>query len=113
MDEQTLTALEASIKHWEENINKRSPIDCNFGIDSCALCRMFWRIEHDSCHSCPVFQKTGLRACRGTPYSAAYQAREKWYTARCARKPSRAYRDEWRRAAQAEVDFLRSLLPES
>ncbi len=113
MDEQTLTALKASIKHWEENINKRSPRDCNFGIDSCALCRMFRYNEYGSCHSCPVFQKTGLRFCRSTPYLAADQACGKWHTACRAHKPSRAYRDEWRRAAQAEVDFLRSLLPES
>ena len=36
------------------------------GSFNCALCRRFW---FKSCFGCPVFEKTGLRSCGGTPYA--------------------------------------------
>jgi len=93
MDEKTLTALNASITKWE----RRASGDHNehLGMISCPLCKVFhgeYRGEGKSCQGCPVFESTGSRYCEDTPYTKYYRKRT---TAN----------------AQAELDFLKSLLP--
>jgi len=93
MDEKTLTALNASIEKWEKRAggdHSESP-----GLRSCPLCKVFhedYREGGKSCDGCPVFERTGYRYCENTPYTAYYFQRTN-------------------ANAQAEVDFLRSLLP--
>ena len=103
MTREALEALEASIKHWEENVAAKTVHDVLIGARSCALCVRF---ISQGCIGCPVFKTTGEVACRETPYDAAHGALERWrirQTAQAERK--------FRQAAQAELDFLRSLLP--
>lgn len=102
MDPMTREALEASIKHWEENVAAKTVHDVLIGARACALCVRFLS---QGCIGCPVFKTTGQVACRETPYDAAHQAFERWRI----RRPAAELK--FRQAAQAELDFLRSLLP--
>lgn len=84
MDPATLVALKGSIAKWEGIVAGGPEGDC-------PLCLMFFRgrpIE-DICVGCPVMERTGRRMCRGTPY----------------------WDDTNPKQAQAELDFLKSLLP--
>ncbi len=51
MDADTLTALQASIAHWEENSLAESPVQELTSADACALCELF--MDND-CSGCPV-----------------------------------------------------------
>lgn len=122
MNEETLTALHASIQKWEELVqNPRQP---EHGPEDCALCGLFnqyaltiysLRTEEDreaACHGCPVAEHTGDQFCRGTPY-------ENWeeYTGEVTldvpgTPPTDSEVNTARELAQAELDFLKSLLPE-
>lgn len=112
MDAATLEALRGSVKKWE-GIVAGTVVD--EGPTNCPLCRMFYRKDTDGerapCAGCPVSAYTGQPGCDGTPYGTyaehEYEAhghfRHKCHAPDC---------DEGRRLAQAEVDFLKSLLPE-
>jgi hypothetical protein len=93
MDEQTLFALKGSIAKWESIV---AGTGTNEGTENCPLCHLFHSnyaaIDKNCCDGCPVFAKTGRRACMGTPYIE--------------------YDDNpTKENAQREVDFLKSLLP--
>lgn len=102
MDRRTLTALNASIKHWEENVAAEKPEDATFSPNDCALCRIFF--EEIFCGNCPVAVRTGQGCCGGTPYYDAVDAHEDWQDCVGSRA---AYRE----AARRELAFLKSLLP--
>lgn len=105
MDEQTLRALRASVEHWEENVEAETPNEASISMHHCALCLRFFE---DGCSGCPVFNVTKVVRCFRTPYGKASLKLTRWHS-----HPYDAeYRDEWRKAAQAELDFLRGLLPE-
>lgn len=103
MDARTEEALRASIKHWEENV----AADCIDAVsvmsDNCALCQMFCD-RYGSCEGCPVADRTEEDSCQGSPWGAAYDALHKW-------KYGKGSHKGFRKAAQAELDFLKSLLP--
>jgi hypothetical protein len=77
MNAKTLKALKASIKHWHENATTAEPI--YFGTSHCALCELFFGffIDDNRCFGCPVFKKTGLTNCRGTPWRKMYEHKGK------------------------------------
>lgn len=105
MDERTLTALKGSIAKWEGIV--AGTIE-DLGCDNCPLCLEFNEDYVDieqTCGGCPVYRATGRTACQGTPYGDWSRARMLADNARSAVTP------ELKMAAQAEVDFLRSLLP--
>ena len=95
MDDVTLIALKESIKKWESRANGEHTLTC--GTHNCPLCRLF-HSEHIntganlSCKGCPVFEKTAVSCCRGTPYEDYIVNRTDFH-------------------AQQELEFLRSLLP--
>jgi hypothetical protein len=101
MDARTREALEASIKHWEANVAAEKPEDFHYGPDHCALCREF---RDDGCYGCPVRKKTGEGCCFNTPYGIAERAGKQWIAGVAGREACIL-------PAQAELDFLRSLLP--
>lgn len=90
MDKITLHALRGSIAKWRAIVDGSGRDE---GRSNCPLCALFWQYE---CRGCPVFQATGKEYCHETPYS----------TYATSVPTLRA------RAAQEEVDFLQSLLPE-
>lgn len=96
-------ALEASILHWQENVAAEWPEDVRMGQASCALCSLFF---DQCCEGCPVMRRTGYSnsRCSGTPYIGASYALFVWRETR-----SDAARDDFRKRAQVEVDFLISL----
>ena len=104
MDKRTADALEASITHWQENIAAETPEAINVYNDGCALCALFLHEsdEEAECIRCPVFARTGMALCWGTPWGRARDSLERWNNYPEAR-------DAWRRAAHAELDFLISL----
>jgi hypothetical protein len=97
MDEKTLIALKGSIAKWEGIVAGTVKDE---GQDNCPLCQQF---IDEGCVACPVMGVTGHSGCWGSPYDD-YAALEEGYG-------SEEY-ESVRDAAQAELDFLRSLLPD-
>lgn len=102
MDKRTAEALEASIKHWQENVAAETPDNASIDADDCALCKIFF--EGD-CQGCPIQTATRDEYCCGTPYDEASELFDQW----ASRPHSVRTRDFWRVAAQKELDFLISL----
>jgi hypothetical protein len=107
MHAKTLEALRGSIRKWEQIA---AGTEGDRGPANCPLCEMFYS---GHCTGCPVAHKTGEIECDGSPY-------QKWTAL-----PTSLFRvekidgryswwvdsEESRAAAQAELDFLKSLLP--
>ena len=106
MSPETREALEKSIEHWRQNVAAETPDDVDTSSSACALCRAF---ASQGCHGCPVAEFTGKPACARTPYSEADSRLARWESYQDYEKA----RDAWRVAAQAELDFLISLRPQT
>lgn len=105
MNPETLKALQASIKHWERMRDGKNYHDEVPDSKNCNLCIRF--AKNGCClgeELCPVHQKTGAPSCANTPY---HDAHTEWYF----RTDKHRLSPEWRKCAQAEIDFLTSLLP--
>ena len=98
MNKKTLEALKASIRHWEENLATDDPLKASSKGTDCALC---WLFFDKGCFGCPV-NYTGAIKCWDTPFDAAAYGISKWKAG--GPKPVAEI--------QAEIDFLKSLLPE-
>ena len=92
MNETDLVALKASIEKWERRA--AGVHEGTLGAKACPLCNIYNNKPnlYDNCVGCPVFKKTGLRYCSGTPYNKYYAERTVAH-------------------AKEEVAFLKSLLP--
>ena len=100
MKPKTLRALYGAIEKWE-GIASGKGVDR--GVANCPLCRLFYRY---GCIDCPVALKSGHSECRNTPYGT-------WCVEATARNGGGvAITPRAKRAARAEVEFLKSLLPE-
>ena len=114
MDAKTETALRASIKHWQENVAAKKPSEASAHGSSCALCIKF--NSGAVCAGCPVAD-AGYPGCDGSPWERAWDGLEIWRAAVNMELQGRgnaktaAAPENWRKAAQRELDFLRSLLP--
>jgi hypothetical protein len=110
MNEKTLKALKESIEHWKRLAKGTEGED--YGGPECALCKKFNHFVNenipleDSCKGCPVFQKTGEKYCRDTPYELI-ETEEDSYTHRSDFIKTEVFQ----LLAQEEVKFLESLLP--
>lgn len=96
MDTETLAALRGSIAKWRAIVEGTGE---DKGIDNCPLCLKFnsrYPAKNLGCNGCPVYQRTGQDSCSGTPYDE-YLSDKRGTT----------------ELAQAELDFLISLLPEA
>lgn len=102
MDAKALDALKRSITEKWEPIRDGRMVD--LGIANCPLCYLY--VEDDCC-GCPISEKTGLPGCGGTPYM-------QWddYFELKDISEHKVTDPESEALAQAEIDFLRSLLPE-
>lgn len=94
MDAKTLEALKGSIAKWEAIVAGTGEDN---GAYNCPLCAMFMVEGVELCRGCPVRERTRHPGCGETPYDAF-----------CRAIPGSAQEAA---AAQAELDFLRSLLP--
>ena len=103
MTPETLTALQQSIEKWERIADGTGADE---GPRNCALCRIFyWRYF---CADCPVENKTGVTSCDTTPYEVWTKHHREAHHIDTA---LRVQCNHCRELAQAEIDFLRSLLP--
>lgn len=114
MDKKTSEVLEKSIQKWQDIVDGKG---VDGGVLDCALCQKF-RLNRfldqtiygfrskENCLGCPVFLKTGLRDCKGTPYT-------EWY--RCggfSLSVEEIQNDpKMLDLAAKELEFLKSLLP--
>lgn len=116
MKPQTLAALHASIDKWEA-IAAGTGVDK--GTKNCPLCALFFNrdVPETCCQGCPVVERAGPPNCDNTPYRewADLVVNNNLYlfssTLPINDMPP-AFQDPARALAQAELDFLRSLLPE-
>ena len=100
MTKQNITAVKASIKHWER-MRDNKPQNGEMPTDEyCPLCLLYFDEE---CEGCPIMSKTDDGRCRGTPYRDAYDA---WQD-----NDGTFSSPAFKTAAQKEIDFLKSLLP--
>lgn len=102
MTPETLVALKRSIHKWRKIVAGESG---DHGSDDCALCVLH---QHQfNCFGCPVSERVSNHYCRGTPYT--------YWVSGVNRLSGDAVRrvtdDRSRGLAQAELDFLISLLP--
>jgi len=107
MKKETLEALEKSIKKWEKIVSGK---EGDLGSRNCALCKLF-ATKDKRCVGCPVYMKTGERLCKKTPYVEWLK-----HHANEHREFSEAYIVKCptcKELAQKELEFLKSLLPET
>ena len=107
MNPETLEALQGSIEKWRDIVaGTGEDRRCN----NCTLCHKF---NDEYCTTadgevCPVAIAAGCDGCDNTPWVD-------WHAAQCkadrSHKNRKADTDELRALAQAELDFLISLLP--
>lgn len=102
MDDEKLNALQGSIAKWEAIVAGTGE---DHGWKNCPLCVMFNQPDSDhDCSGCPVADSVGEHGCEETPYI-------EWAEAFAGREPKIATTPERKALAQAELDFLRSLVP--
>lgn len=110
MDAKTLEALKASIAKWERNTEAKQVREYRLGISECPLCQLFNPgvvTRKRDCGGCPVAEKTGARYCNKTPYDRTEDAYWLWLEAPLSAEKCVSAQE----AAQAELTFLKSLLP--
>lgn len=100
MTKETLAALEGSIRKWEAIVKREGTDEAG---TNCPLCHLF-----QDCSRCLIYEDTGYSTCRETPYTEWCSHQEKFhdgcfpYFVTCSRCAE---------LAQAEVDYLKGLLP--
>ncbi len=107
-------ALEESIEHWQRLVSgerqqsngERTGLESVYA-DDCPLCALYLdQPEMPPCEGCPVFARTGIPGCEGTPWTAV--AKIVWDGTH-AGNPEAYLIPEFKEAAQRELDFLISL----
>jgi len=102
VNDETLTALRGSIAKWEAIVAGHGSDE---GDRNCPLCQLFFK--NPGCVGCPVAEATGLSACSGSPYEDVHLGWGETINA----ISNAGDREDVRAQGQAELDFLRSLLP--
>jgi len=101
MNKKTLNALKGSIRKWEKIV---SGTGVDNGKDNCPLCELSL-----VCEDCPVFKKTGLEGCEGTPYDAWVNHQRKVHNKHRWRILEDGLPEDGLKVL--ELKFLKSLLP--
>lgn len=102
-------ALEASIQHWKELRDGDDPFEMRIGADSCGLCQKYF--DSNDCVGCPVYKRTGLGECKGTPFNSAHRAWGRWRLTLTHKLDDTVAKAAFKAAADEEVKFLESLRP--
>lgn len=86
MNKEEEKALQASIDHWEKNVDRaRRFVSIVTGSDHCACCQL--QIKRQQCNEfecfhetgdCPIAAYTGKESCNGTPYECAVRHNDPW-----------------------------------
>ena len=108
MTETALTALQGSVEKWQDIVKgigeDKGPINCPLCIVF-NNCDPYTEIVGLGCVGCPVMEKSGATGCNNTPYEA-------WDMYRVDSGEQTVTDQESKDLAQAELDFLISLLPD-
>ena len=107
MDAKTLKALKGSIKKWVGIVNGKSK---DAGTKNCPLCKEFLV---KNCEGCPVKAKVNRFGRGNTPYELWFDFFDSKYLnipVAISDLPKRS-QAKAKRLAQAELDFLKGLLP--
>ena len=107
MDVETLAALEGSIEKWERIV---AGTGHDGGTTNCPLCQRFL-MSTGTCAGCPVSQKTKSLGCFESPYARWVEFRKDHGNVRAISDFPEDAQIEATRLAQAELDFLKGLLP--
>lgn len=102
MKKKTLVALKGSIEKWEKIVAGKGK---DRGTENCPLCKLFWA-QKQTCQYCPVERISKRGCCENTPYDA-------WNVWKENTEKDRVVDKQSKQLAQAELDFLKSLLPEN
>ncbi len=103
MKKEILTALKGSVKKWEKIVDGTGK---DATSHNCPLCL----ITEPSCGDCPVRLKTGEWDCESSPYDKWTNHQRKVHNKKTWQ--SKTIICKWcEKFAQAELDFLKSLLP--
>jgi hypothetical protein len=108
MDNRTRTALEGSIAKWQAIVDGTGE---DHGTENCPLCLMFFNKYH--CSGCPVKEYTGESHCELSPYHGWDLHHGEQHNELSAVPKIVPGCKECKRLAQAELDFLKSLLPDA
>jgi hypothetical protein len=101
MPPETLVALKGSINKWGDIL---SGVGEDRGWTNCPLCLVFLKA---GCVGCPVSTSTGRDSCRGSPYTAWSDYMDRTGSV----LPWKVNNQRSFALAQAELNFLKSLLP--
>ncbi len=99
MTPEALSALQESIRHWEQNTQAKTIDDIYIGADYCALCKLY--LDTFNCDGCPVYETTAVHYCGKTPFEDVSRSRYEL--------PFDL--GKFIDAAHKELAFLKSLLP--
>lgn len=108
MNPETKEALQKSIEHWKRMRDNPSKDEAP-GPETCALCQKFIDLD---CVGCPVSEYIEESGCNNTPYGKAERAFWYYLDDDSATAPKERRLQRWKEAAQKEIDFLESLLPD-
>lgn len=106
MNRKTEIALRQSITKWKQIVAGKL---AERGTKTCPLCQMF--NTGDSCDGCPVAERTGFNFCGDTPYWEWHGAFAYSDFPSHVDNKDAGTRGKLVKLAQAELDFLISLLP--
>lgn len=107
MNPETKEALQKSIEHWKRMRDNPSEDEVP-GPETCALCQKF---IGSGCKGCPVAEQVINTNCKHTPYAIGERAFWYYLNDDFAPAPKERSLQKWKEAAQDEIDFLESLLP--
>lgn len=119
MDNETLKALQESIKHWEEICKAENVDQVNIQANDCPLCHKFldasYSADETGCRGCPVKEETDYPSCEFSPWEDVSRAKLDWVVAVNTRdfKYIEKYKEKFIEAAKIELEFLKSLLPDT
>lgn len=106
MNRKTEIALRQSITKWKQIVAGKL---AERGTLTCPLCQMF--NTGFSCGECPVAERTGFSFCCDTPYWEWHEAFPDSELPNHVNNNHAGPREKLVKLAQAETDFLISLLP--
>lgn len=112
-------ALKKSIEHWEKLLAAKTQKDLaneGWGAFHCPLCALYHRLDKNNrfvvCTGCPIYERTNKSACVDSPYEEAADALAEFISPNNIRAEVNDYITPFpKEKVQAQVDFLRSLLP--
>lgn len=102
MSKRALTGLKGSIKKWERILLDGGE---ERGTEDCPLCKLYL---NSKCIACLIYKNNQKPFCRETPYGSWYKHHDDEHFLEEKRI---IYCDECKCLAEAELDFLKSLLP--